>query len=531
MRFLIVVLGVLCLLPSFTHAQVPDIQWGKEEKAEKRSWYTRFVGVAGGGHYEIEYSSSAWVGIGFIPIKVAREKFYIKHYDEQLKLIKSQEFDLQYKGKNRSYHSSIYAKGNLYVFSRFYDKKADKNFLYVDRIDLSTLEAVGTPTLIAEIPAERRNNAGYFSTSFSRDSSKVMIAYDYGAARNRRDERKELMAMAVYDSELNLLWEQKDIEFEFADRRFRTLTHKVDNEGNGIIIGKVYNDDGRKRIRERDKDGKPNYRFLFRSYREEGTAVEDYIFDSEDRFITSMKVELDQNRHLACAGFYSDDRNYSITSGIFYFHLNPVDMSRYGETFQDFDKRTLELLSRGEATKKGELRNWSIDKLVVRLDGGALIVAEQYYSRTVTYTDGNGVTHSYTMYYYMNILVTSIDALGEVEWVNVIPKEQISRNITAFSSFYPIILPERVVLIFNDHEANINALPGDRIKNFTRKKNKGIVSMVSIDQDGEVSRDVLYSLEKIKKSLRTSRTRQFSRNGVMIISERKGKFQRGRLTF
>lgn len=518
-------LFIFCLA-SFVAAQKPSIKWGREETVSGLSFATQIVGVSETGHYEVEYTMPLYLTIGIIPIKLATEKYIIKRFNKDLEQVKKQEFDLTFKNKKRAFHSCVYMKGNLYVFSRFYDKEIDINSLYVERINLKTLKAIDEPKLIAEIPARKKGNAGYFNTNISRDSSKLFVFYDYPTPRKKAEDQDEHVGISVYDADLNVIWQKEEITFDVSSKQFVQQGGLVDNDGNVIILGKAYEGTGRK-IKEKNRDGDPNYTYVFRSFRENGEEIQDYTFELDDRFITDLRIEFDQNSHLACAGFYSNNKQYSTASGIFFFHLNPIAMMKYGETEAAFNSRTLSLLSRREATKKGELYAWDINKLILRRDGGAVILAEQTFRRWARDNNGN----YYPIYYNMNILATSLNSLGEVEWVQVIPKKQIMSRTNLASSYNYIILPNRLALIFNDHEENVNAKPGDKVKNFTGGKKKGIVSLVSIDQQGELKREVLYPFAELKKLLMPTSTEQINNSQALIMIRRFKKTQRGRLTF
>lgn len=529
--FTSILLLMIGLSISTLYAQKPKITWGPEEKLGKLSLSTQIVGMSNAGHYEVEYSAPLFLSLGGIPIKISQERYEIKRFNKEMKLMEEKKFDLTFNGKKRTFHSCVYMKGNLYVFSRFYDKAKAQNSLYVDRIDLETLSNKGKPTLIAEIPAEKKKNAGYFNTNVSKDSSKLFVFYDFPTPRKKKLELKEKVGIKVFNKDLDVLWEKSDITFDFSSKQFSQQGGMVDNEGNVVIFGKAYEGDGRKK-RESTKGGKPNYSFVFRSFREKGTEVKDYNFELGERFITDIRLEFDQNNHLACAGFYSDDKRTWTASGIFYFHLNPADMGKYAETEAAFSKKTLALLSKRETTKQGELYSFDINKLILRRDGGAVILAEQSFVRWVTSTNSStNSSRSYPVYYNMNILVTSINSIGEVEWVQVIPKKQIMANSNMANSYNYIILPEKVAIIFNDNEKNINAVAGSNVSNFKGSKSKGIASIVYIDQQGKVERKVLYSFAEHKKYLMPASTEQYNNRQAIIMIRRGAKARRARLTF
>ena len=101
---------------------------------------------------------------------------------------------------------------------------------------------------------------------------------------------------------------------------------------------------------------------------------------------------------------------------------------------------------RNDNRRSAELYNYSLDELILRSDGGAVLVAEQFYVQEERYNDnpfgyggfGYGYypynPYSYSRYrnnyqtdYYYNyndIIVVNIRPTGEIEWASRIPKKQ-----------------------------------------------------------------------------------------------------------
>jgi len=135
-------------------------------------------------------------------------------------------------------------------------------------------------------------------------------------------------------------------------------------------------------------------------------------------------------------------------------------------------------------------------------DGSILLVGEQYYLRTYTTTDSNGNSYTRYVYYYEDLLVTKIDADGELEWMKKIPKKQKGGASLGGMSYEHIEKDGTHYFFFLDHidniELEVNAKQRPKYHSDGRG---GIFTCVEIEDDtGEVSKSSILDMKNISVS-------------------------------
>ena len=181
-------------------------------------------------------------------------------------------------------------------------------------------------------------------------------------------------------------------------------------------------------------------------------------------------------------------------------------------------------------TDKGRgLSDYYLDRLIVRGDGGMVLVGEEFYTVTRTTTNSQGLTSSYTMYYYLDILVVNVGPDGEVEWYKNIPKRQIGRT-SEFSSYRMMIEGGKLHFLFNDHEDNIASNHKGKLRNFTGSK-RGRLGMVTLDAAGNMTSNALVKSKEVGVYMMPGLSIQYSNKNMLIYAEKRKKYRFGRLTF
>jgi hypothetical protein len=242
---------------------------------------------------------------------------------------------------------------------------------------------------------------------------------------------------------------------------------------------------------------------------------------------------------------YSDEGTWSIR-GAYFLKLDrstkDVLHSSYHEFEDDFITMYMTEKEEAKAKKKAarkddelEMGNFEMRDVVIREDGGILMVAEQYsmWVTTTTTTDANGNTSTtYTYHYlYRDILVINLSPDGEVEWKARIPKHQYTRNDGGYASSYCMaVVDDNLMFVFNDTGRNLNFKKGETLYRMRLGKKDAIITLVHLNGKGEFTREALVEVEKQDMLCIPKKSTEIG-DRILIVAERKKDNQFGTVTF
>ena len=248
----------------------------------------------------------------------------------------------------------------------------------------------------------------------------------YKNLENRREAEEVLYYL--FDTSGELV-SNGEINLRYPDNRFRLRSLRISNQGNIFILGKFYLSN-----RVVDSDD-----FSYIVYRHDTRTLEGQEIKVQlgDRFISDLAFRLDRDENIYVAGFYSN-RGTDQIAGTLLQKISP-----YGELVQNatqaFDPNFLSnYLSSGQIERGRELRNFVMDPMngiILRSDGGVLLIAEQFYVTYRTYQDMRGVWVDRPIFHYDDVILTSVSPDGSIEWHAIVDKQQQS-DIQATLSYF-----------------------------------------------------------------------------------------------
>jgi hypothetical protein len=234
----------------------------------------------------------------------------------------------------------------------------------------------------------------------------------------------------------------------------------------------------------------------------------------------AMFVVDNKNKKLLCAGFCST-KKAAKSEGVFYFTITPLFQNVADVFFSDFDATFMQQIMGKTQGSNAGFEDMDLRQLVVRADGGVVMVGE-HYKKYVRYTTnpamtqrgsfGTGMpmdTRTTTDYEYHDILLVSIQANGQKNWNALLPKRQFSEDDDGlYSSFF--ILKNKTGLRF---------LYNDEIKS------GGNVNEYLMQTDGTAQRRNIFNSEKQNLQLVISEAKQVSANALVLPSLVRNKLQ------
>lgn len=345
--------------------------------------------------------------------------------------------------------------------------------------------------------------SAYFTPKFdvriSEDKRKVLMV-DY-------DRISKFNAMVIDLDSMKVMWEKP-----FAGEDFFPIRNMddmlVDNRGNAYL---VFNKDNRKVSRE-------DHRLEVYTAGPDFADIGKITIPFSQKLIYDANYIIDNlNKKLVAAGLYSE-KNKGRTNGHFYMSANIPEANPITLKFHPFLKEQVSVLLDKKITKNEGVPQMKVQEIVLRRDGGILMITEQV---KLNERGGNGLSQvdSYgnmiVDYFYDNIFVASVHPNGAMHWEEILHKRQFSQDDGAsYSSYFLMKTPKNLRMIFNDDIRNEN-----------------LVSEYIIAPSGSKDRNSVFNTERQSLRLRFRDAVQIASNEIIVPSERKNRIKLVRVTY
>lgn len=502
------------------------VLWGDEQKESKKSTLSDIVGYNDDGFYTLKTKGSYFGG----------STITLEHYNNKVKRTKEVELILKEGKKDKNFEFIVQLNDELYLFTSFLNKKLQKNYLFFQSINKKTLQLNNDLEKIAEISYTRKWNSDYgnYDYSLSRDSSKLIVYYNLPF----EEDEPEKFGFHVFDMNMEEIW-SRNIELPYSDELFRIISHRLDNYGNVHVLGKKYE----KKAKDTRK-GEVNYKHHILSYYDNQSNMKEYIVDVPGKYLNEMQIEVDDDRELICAGFYSNVSSNGV-DGTFFLKIDSQSKKLIVKNFKEFDQdfltQNLTVKEEKKAAKKAakgkdtEMFNYDLDKIILKDDGGVTLIGEQYFVRVKTTTSTNASGHTTTKtryyYYYNDIIVVDIDSKGDILWAEKIAKRQRTIDDNGFFSSYVLsISNNKLYFVFNDHPENLYGNKSGKYETFRGGKDALIV-LVEMDDRGKQTREALFTVKDADIITRPVVCEQISPNELILYGQRKKTHRFAKVTF
>ncbi|MDQ3110033.1 MAG: hypothetical protein M3R17_09075 [Bacteroidota bacterium] len=499
-------LFLLLFLPVIVSAQM-EITWGIPQKKPRKTAMTDMLGEDGTFVYTLR---SEYALFGSNDPIIERYKL------SDLSLDYTKVISMEGPQKRRLSRNAIYfLGGNIIIFANDYDKERDVNVLYAKILDdHSTTKKEWT--IVAKISADKKSNQGSFYTEMSLDSQHILVVanppYDQYA--------NEKFLLQLFDRDLNSLWE-KSIIPPYKDEFFALDNFIVAANDDIYMMATVSKD--KTVMSKKERRSSPTYYHTVLMYEHASDNLKEYKVSLDPKFISDVRMTINEKGDIICAGFYSNKSSASII-GAFYVKIDKETKEITKQGTMDFRADFLsQFMSEKKVEKGKELYDYILRHLILRDDGGAILVAEQYYEVMVQSYDPTTHAYTYTYYYYYNdIIVVSINPAGEISWAKKIPKYQVSRNDGGYySSFTFAVSGDKMYFMFNDNPRNLkNADENNTKYRYMNNPKKSIAVLVSMDSNGNQQRQSMFSNSDLKIILRPKLFMQMNEHRMILYGEK-----------
>lgn len=471
------ILFFLLSLPFVSTAQYGldelDVSFGEKLNMSRRTGLHQIIGADESGLYVLQTKMKKSFS--------NREKnallYTLQYFDRKMRKVHEAEISLKHEDEVLAYKFIIQVDGRIYVFLSSSTQSPDTETLFAQEIHTRTLEPLGAIKKIADFTKESQKS--YFVHALSDDRSKILISYV-----NRTGEQdRQVFDLHVLDDRLNPLW-SKEANLPYPDKLFTTEQYKVDHKGDVYMLSILYDDK-----RKHKRSGLPDYRYHLISYRNKGKEENEYAVKLPNKFLTDMKIVVNEQQDIIGGGFYADKGSYHI-EGSYFFTIDGTSHEVVSNSVRKFDPHFLDQeLPDGHANTKGGrmLQNMgiSLNDIILRKDGSAVLVGEQYFVSSSTRLKrklfGPSRTKTNYFYDYKDIILVNTNAQGAIEWTEKVAKHQHTHNDAGrFSSFSLSVLEDDLYFVFNDKADKGEGMEKskDTCLNYSKAK------MVKVDRGG-----------------------------------------------
>ncbi|MFT6851309.1 MAG: hypothetical protein ACJATA_002130 [Sphingobacteriales bacterium] len=362
----------------------------------------------------------------------------ILFYDNGMKLKWEKEIQLP---TSNSQVVNIFVSQNLIrLFYTSPDNEKENTLLLLKILNTSNGEAAGETKVLDKIPYDKRKIRSFYRINHDRDQKKIVAL---GFVANEKS--------GEYSVKVN--WFTQSLE-PFASQRYNLAV----GDGEELVLTDF----------EVDKDN--NVYFLSRKFPENKRRLDfgkyvgyfctpisndliSFEFNEPNFQIEELVFGIDNiNNRLVVSGFFTETKDYP-GSGVFYAYFDPGAQSLSNKTFKKFSAKFLNDFSDINRMNAGRnLINYKVKSLIVRGDGGAVLIAESsFISESSTFNIYSQMYSTSYTYHNNNVIVFSISPNGKIDWEQVVRKRQISENDGGiYNSFSPFLYKDRLVFLYNE---------------------------------------------------------------------------------
>jgi len=260
---------------------------------------------------------------------------------------------------------------------------------------------------------------------------------------------------------------------DFSEISSAQFNINIINYGGGALLGDngyVYSlvlvtADSKSEKKEKMKKGEASwfYKIVGVNVNEPEKPPFEYDLIFKNKGILKASLEISSTGELICAGTYSEltkKGRIDDFDGIFYAKLNPQTGEVLSDNQRKLDRATVQFYTNAKNSEKNEGVN---SEFIIRgfeplSNGTALLILEEDYMYTTTYTTSQGQTRYTNHYVSKAIMIANIASDGEINWIKHIPKYQHSINDGGMmNSFSYFINNSNIKFLFSDNESNYDA--------------------------------------------------------------------------
>ena len=435
---------------------------------------------------------------------LSAQNLQVEILDEDLNPGKSLETDIKYlnvwsQTQDNQYQFAELLDGKVYVFYSKQDSREDFS-MYAKELDVEAMKLSKNEIKIAKFNKKGKRDFGSVDYSLSKDGNKLLVYFsEYVKIDGKRNTFTE---MVVMDNQLEVLWNEEYLDDQ--GKRFKEYkSYDVNNKGEVFILKQIFE----KNYATYSSD-KVTYTFSIVKFDTKGQFAVEKDLDLPDYHIKDIQVVHNDQDELICVGFYSNVGRNS-ADGTYYARYSSDRLTKKSSQIDEFsvdfmvdgksnrtERKAVRKENRGADV---ELSNLLVRDIVLRSDGGVVLVGEEYY------IEENDERQEY---YYNDIMVININNSGKMDWAKKIYKRQeliltsgvssfINMARAGFLSYTLCAAEDKIYFVYNDHKDNFDGRDGKDYR-LTPDNLKSVSAITSIDGSGRIEKEVLFKNETNK---------------------------------
>ncbi len=501
MSRLILLLLSLAALSAARGQVAPDIFWGPIDKPPGGTVVARVIAGGDWGAITLRLQENR---------RPEQRRVWLESYDAALQLQRRELIS----GKGLAVSEVHWIKDRLYVFG---SRRNSQVLELVAQPLGSDLLPQGDPIVVQQLPAELRLDGRAFDWEFSKDSSQILVYYQLAD----RENGLEQFALHVIDNDFRANW-SKTVTLEFRDENISVQDYQVDG------YGRVYVQARRKRPLE---DGGDLPEFLLYTFTE--NTDQRHLLSPESPLVTNLSFGLTARNEVVALGLYSEEATYT-ARGTYYLRFDPVTGTIREQVAQPLDLTFLAQAQLDNPSTKDlktpELYRYRIQDLVMRSDGGAVLLAEQAFVRDLNrYRWYRSPYESEFRFNFNDIILMNLDPDGSINWNSRLPKRQESTDdFGYYSSFAYATVRDKLYFLFNTNPRNLS---GADLNKYNLNTGRGLLVAAEVQLDGTFKFYPLADPRQVDVIARPRVSRQVDARTVIVCGDSGRRSRLGRIVF
>lgn len=422
-RYLILLLLLSLFVPQ-TNAQ--QVIWANKNNLDKRTDFTKVIGQNRFGVFVLKHKNSTF-----------RRYFILEQFDKKMNLLKSKTFKIP----GGELEKIVVTDNQVVYFTKVYGK----GFFYtlkMQTIDSSMNESA--PQTIVD--SESFNNETInFRIEYTHKKDKFLIWYML--------ETGEKTKIVYHLCNTNNLIKKGENTIESNLSEIYVGDAVLDDSANLFIF---YS----KSERFKSKNSEDFFHYVY-GYNLNSGKVLNQLINNTETYVSSYKIAYNYSNNTVTAIGFHGIENEDENKGYFSVIVDCSLLNVRQTVFKDFDRKIVSQIIGAKNEKNGEqLSKFKIKKLIPKIDGGILIIAERSYVTTqseIFYVNGIPQSSYAKIFNNDEVLLLSTDSIGNTLWTDVIIKNQSTVNDGGYyNGIIVMVNDDQINILYND-KLNANA--------------------------------------------------------------------------